>query len=67
MRTHTVPVADWLTQSEVRDGTPFFDVSFGAIFAACLHAVPSNELATPPCIVTDAGWLGWHWAGRGGF
>ena len=49
VRTHTVPVADWLTQSEVRDGTPFFDVSFGAIFAACLHdwKNSSMQLETP--------------------
>jgi hypothetical protein len=67
VKTHTVPVADWLTQSEVRDGTPFFDVRCGAIFAARSYAVSSNELTTPPCNVMDAGWLGWHWAGCGGF
>ena len=37
VKTRTIPVADWLTQSEVRDSTPFFDVSCGAIVAACLH------------------------------
>ena len=39
VKTHTIPVADWLTQSEVRDGTPFFDVSCGAILEACLCSV----------------------------
>lgn len=54
MKKHTVSVTSWLTQSELKDKTPFFDVSGGAIlhstlFFACTLSHSRKSLCCHGC------------------